>query len=162
MIELVIIGKAGNKVMHKNIVVEGEGVTEPGEDELSELYNEAIKKATYWLDNRWKEKVMIHFDSSSHLKVDIHFNQSEDWFEIKKRLENISLIRNMVIKRMTTHKAVVEMEHSGDVEQITLALGQKNLDLVQEDAALAGQVDIMQNQDINPSVKHSWILTLKK
>ncbi len=162
MIELVIIGKDGNKVMHKNIVVEGEGVTEPGEDELSELYNEAIKKATYWLDNRWKEKVMIHFDSSSHLKVDIHFNQSEDWFEIKKRLENISLIRNMVIKRITTHKAVVEMEHSGDVEQITLALDQKNLDLVQEDAALADQVDIMENQDINPSVKHSWILTLKK
>ncbi|MCF6217010.1 MAG: DUF2066 domain-containing protein [Emcibacter sp.] len=162
MIELVIIGNDGNKTVHKNIVVEGATVTETGRDELSELYNEAIKKATYWLDNRWKEKVMIHFDSSSHLTVDIHFNQSEDWFEIKKRLENISLIRNMVIKRMTTHKAMVEMEHSGDVEQITLALDQKDLELVRDEPALTDPADNMKIQNRDPSVRHSWILTLKK
>ncbi len=162
VIELVIIGNDGNKTVHKNIVVNDAAEDETGRDELAKLYNEAIKKATYWLDNRWKEKVMIHFDSSSHLNVDIHFSQSEDWFAIKKRLEDISLIRNIVIKRMTMSNAVVDMEHSGDVEQITLALDQKNLRLVQEGLALTDQVDNMAIHNIEPLVKNSWILTLRK
>ncbi len=119
-------------------------------DEIENLYNEAIKKATYWLDNQWKEKVMIHFGTSSHLNLNIKFDRSEDWFEIKKRLESISLIRKVTFRKFTLSAVDVEIEHSGEVEQIILSLEQ-------EDLILSEQSDIMEVQG-----KYPWVLTLKK
>jgi len=124
-------------------------------DKLSALYNEAIRQATYWLDNRWKEKVMIHFGTSSHLKVAIKFDQSEDWFQIKKKLENISLIQRITSKKITIAGAEVDMKHSGEVEQIILALEQENL-------ALTRQPDTVDRKAVTAADDHYWILTLKK
>ncbi|PCI32759.1 MAG: hypothetical protein COB54_06590 [Alphaproteobacteria bacterium] len=119
-------------------------------DDMSSLYDEAIKQATYWLDNEWKEKVMIHFGTSSHLKVQIQYDSSEDWFQIKKKLESISLIRKVTLKNFTIRAAGVEIEHSGDVEQIILTLDQENLILTE-------QMDTMATEENYP-----WVLTLKK
>ena len=118
-------------------------------DDLEELYNEAIKRATYWLDNQWKEKVMIHFGTSSHLNVNIKFDRSEDWFEIKKKLESISLIRKVTYKKLSIMAAAVEIEHSGDVGQIMLTLEQ-------EDLILTG---LAENMDLDAPF---WALMLKK
>lgn len=123
---------------------------ENSEEDLINLYNEAIKQATYWLDNQWKEKVMIHFGTSSHLDVNIRYVSSEDWFEIRRKLETISLIRKLTIRNFTIADANVEIEHSGDVAQIILTLEQ-------EDLILTGQTDNM-----NSEIKHPWVLTLKK
>lgn len=101
-------------------------------DNLAALYDKAIGEATYWIDNQWKKKVMIHFGSSSRLQVEIHFDQSSDWFEIKKRLEAISLIRKIRIIEFTLNKARVELEHSGEVGQIILTLDQDGLELKEQ------------------------------
>jgi len=95
--------------------------------DLTALYDAAISRATYWLDNRWKEKVLVHFGESSRLKVEIRFDQPEDWFIIRKKLAAISLIRNITYSRLALGAGEVTMEYSGDIEQITLALDQKNL-----------------------------------
>ncbi len=143
-------------------------------DALAPLYHEAIKQATYWLDNRWKEKVMIHFGTSSHLKVKAVFDHSDDWFEIKKRLEKISLIRAVSYKKMTIDTAQLEIEHSGDVEQIILTLDQENLLLspqktnmekTETEQAKPTSPDHTDNMDavvIETPQEKSWILTLKK
>ena len=116
-------------------------------DDMSSLYDEAIKQATYWLDNEWKEKVMIHFGTSSYLKVQIQYDSSEDWFEIKKKLESISLVRKVTLKNFTITAADVEIEHSGDVEQIILTLDQEKLILTEQGGTMA---------------QYPWVLTLKK
>ena len=125
-------------------------IVENSEDEFAELYNEAIKQATYWLDNQWKEKVMIHFGTSSHLKVNIKYGRSEDWFKIKRKLESISLIRKVIIKNFTIMAANVEIEHSGDVAQIILTLEQDDLILTD------------QAENMAPEIDKNWVLTLKK
>ncbi len=117
-------------------------------ENLDALYDEAIKRATYWLDNQWKEKVMIHFGTSSHLIMNIQFDQSKDWFTIKKRLESISLIRKVTYRKFKTNSAEVEIEHSGDVAQITLTLEQEDL--------------ILQTESEDNPGSENWILTLKK
>lgn len=98
-----------------------------GGDDLTALYDAAISRATYWLDNRWKEKVLVHFGESSHLKLKIRFDQPEDWFFIRKKLDSISLIRHITYGRIALGEVDVEMEYSGDIEQISLALDQQNL-----------------------------------
>ncbi len=98
-----------------------------GEEDLTALYDAAISRATYWLDNRWKEKVLVHFGESSLLKVEIRFDRPGDWFVIRKKLEAISLIRDITYSRLALGVGEVAMEYSGDIEQITLALDQKNL-----------------------------------
>ncbi len=99
------------------------------ENTMTALYNEAIKEATYWIDNQWKEKVMIHFGLSSHLNINIAYENAEDWFEIKKKLESLSLIRSVTYKKFTVKEAEIDIEYSGDVEQIILALEQEKLTL---------------------------------
>ena len=80
----------------------------------------------------------------------IKFDRSEDWFEIKKKLESISLIRKIIYKNFTTAAAEVEIEHSGDVEQIILTLDQENLLLTEQIESLEMTGDYL------------WVLTLKK
>ena len=72
---------------------------------------------------------MIHFGMSSHLSIKIAYENSENWFEIKKKMESLSLIRNVTYKKFTVTEAEIDIEHSGDVEQIILALEQENLSL---------------------------------
>lgn len=146
----------GRKTLELIIFSNGEGEyrttidVENTTDEVEGLYNEAIKKATYWLDNQWKEKVMIHFGTSSHLNVNIKYDRSEDWFEIKKRLESISLIRKVTLRKFMLLAAEAQLEHSGDVAQIILSLEQ-------EDLILSKQPDI-----IDSRADYPWVLTLKK
>ncbi|VAV97552.1 hypothetical protein MNBD_ALPHA02-2518 [hydrothermal vent metagenome] len=138
------IFKAGDDTLAYETMVTADANAE----DLKPLYDEAIKRATYWLDNQWKEKVMIHFGTSSHLIMDIRFDQSEDWFKIKKRLESISLIRKVTYRKFKTNSAEVEIEHSGDVAQITLTLEQEDL--------------ILQAESSDTPESESWVLTLKK
>ena len=138
------IFKAGDDTLAYETMVTVDANTE----DLKPLYDEAIKQATYWLDNQWKEKVMIHFGTSSHLIMDIRFDQSEDWFTIKKRLESISLIRKVTYRKFKTNSAEVEIEHSGDVAQITLTLEQEDL--------------ILHSEPADTPESESWVLTLKK
>ena len=138
------IFKAGEDMLAYETTVTTSGDVE----NLDALYDEAIKRATYWLDNQWKEKVMIHFGTSSHLIMNIQFDQSEDWFTIKKRLESISLIRKVTYRKFKTNSAEVEIEHSGDVAQITLTLEQEDL--------------ILQTESEDNPGSENWILTLKK
>ena len=132
------------------------------DDDLSELYDEAIKQATYWLDNQWKEKVMIHFGSSSHLMVNIKYDQHEDWFEIKKRLESISLIRKVTYRAFKMMSAEIDMEHSGDVEQIILTLEQEDLILANQSENMPEVMNGIMPETMNAPVVPSWVLTLKK
>ena len=132
------------------------------DDDLSELYDEAIKQATYWLDNQWKEKVMIHFGSSSHLMVNIKYDQHEDWFEIKKRLESISLIRKVTYRAFKMMSAEIDMEHSGDVEQIILTLEQEDLILANQSENMLGNMNETMPDTMDSPVAPSWVLTLKK
>lgn len=145
-LELTIFRNGGEQGEFSRTIAAGEA----GSENRQALYDEAIKQATYWIDNQWKERVMIHFGVSSHLNVRIEFDRSEDWFEIKKRLEAISLIRKMIYKSFTIEAAEVDIEHSGDVEQIILTLGQENLILSQTPANMQF-----------PESAH-WVLTLKK
>ena len=98
-----------------------------GENTAEALYEAAIEQATFWLDNQWKEKVIVYFGHSSYLDVRILFDHKADWFEIKKRLEAISLIRKITYNNFTIRAAAVSLEHSGDIEQIILTLKQEDL-----------------------------------
>ncbi|MCF8473654.1 MAG: hypothetical protein K9G26_03075 [Emcibacter sp.] len=96
------------------------------------LYNEAIKQATYWLDNQWKKKVMVHFSASSHFNVTVQYDKGADWFKIKQKLENLSLIRKMTYRNIMVNSANIDIEHSGDIEQLMLTLDQENLVLTEK------------------------------
>lgn len=115
--------------------------------EQNNIYDEAIRQATYWLDNQWKEKVIIHFGASSHINVMIKYDQRDDWFAIKEKLESISLIRKMTYRNFKITAVDMELEHSGDVAQIILALAQQELILEKQDENITG---------------YPWRLTLKK
>ncbi|PCI43694.1 MAG: hypothetical protein COB49_11850 [Alphaproteobacteria bacterium] len=145
ILELTIFKAGEDKYQFRTIIDDKNN----GED-TENLYNEAIRQATYWLDNQWKEKVMIHFGTSSRLKVKIKYDRGEDWFEIKKKLESISLIRKITTHSLTTSAANVEIEHSGDVEQIILTLEQEDLILTEL------------SDNMVPHLNYPWVLTLKK
>jgi len=99
---------------------------------LSPLYQQAMEKATYWIDDQWKQRVLVHFDTSSQVKIKVVLEASRDWFDIGKRLENISLIRMITLKEISTHTVIVAIDHVGDMDQVRLALTQENIDLKHE------------------------------
>ncbi len=176
----------GNRVLDLTVFKEGlatpayvtqVSVAEEGPETLDKLYQEAIDRATYWLDNQWKEKVMIHFGEASQLTVRIDFSSPEDWFAIKRKLDGISLIRKVILQKFSTTGALARMEHSGDVEQIILTLEQENMALtpVASPARRTPSVPdtvadmkslTMSSQgtevDLPARLDYSWVLTLKK
>lgn len=102
------------------------------QEDMAELYLAAIQEATTWIDDQWKQRVLVHFDSGSRVELTVMLDEPKDWFDVRARLENISLIRGLVIKEITIHTVVIQLDHVGDMDQIMLALAQENLDLVDE------------------------------
>lgn len=101
---------------------------------LEELYQKAIQSAADWIDDKWKGQVLIHHGFSSRIMATVPLTGAEDWLVVNKKLGQISLVRNFKVKRLNVHKAVLDIEHAGEVDQLILLLRQSGLDLVEQPA----------------------------
>ena len=69
---------------------------------------------------------------SKHVNIIVALESGEDWLDIRSKLESIRMISGMIVKEITLHRAVVEVEYAGPLNKFQEALDKQKLDLIQE------------------------------
>ena len=104
--------------------------SELGEDILSteviaDLYQRAIEETMAYLDNQWREKVLVQFGVASRISMKVRINGLDDWVTVQDRLRQVSLIREYTVGKLALDHAEITISHSGDLDQLFLTMAQQ-------------------------------------
>jgi len=100
---------------------------------IDESLDGAVEAAAYWLDNQWKQKVLVQFGVTSELNIKAVFENPQEWRTYQNVLSKAPLIKNMSLQKLQVSEAHLNVRHAGEVEQLILALSQEGLTLEQQD-----------------------------
>lgn len=81
----------------------------------------------------WKRRIIIHHNEVNEREVGITFRSLLEWQKIRKLLDSISVISEYQVHRLDSKNALLLFNYSGSKEILSLALKQKNLELVFDD-----------------------------
>ena len=111
-------------------------VNEFGETNLDALYLAGVDAATDWVDDLWKSKVLVNYDSASRIAASGSLNNIDDWLVIQRQLGKVNLVRSVSLRSITINNVDIEIEYAGEPEQLALSLAQQGLRLEQDEENL--------------------------
>ncbi len=116
----------------------GDGVvllsfTGEARDRVPELLVQAVAESVIRLEEDWKRDNLLQFDSPVRLSVRIPLSSLAEWVSVRERLESSAVVRRVELAALSRADAQVVLHYLGDPSQLTLALAQLDLDLLEED-----------------------------
>ena len=81
------------------------------------------------LEEDWKSANLLRFDRVGTLDVDITYDGFSDWLDIRRRLDDLVLIRDVVIDQISPRFARVKLHYLGDRVRLEEALAKSALRL---------------------------------
>ncbi len=97
----------------------------------SQLANAAIDQAYAVLETRWKSQTIISPNApAQYLSATLRFNDIREWAVIRQRLADLNMVRNLAVRAISPTGAELGLTYSGSVDQLRVALAQKELLLV--------------------------------
>lgn len=105
-------------------------VTQQKDEDLEALLGHAVIRIDSILSEAWKGKVLIQYGSQEQMNARVEISNYDDWRDIFQRLESISQIRALNIDSLAYDHARLSFEYYGGIEQLQVALGEKDLRLV--------------------------------
>ncbi|WP_321391056.1 DUF2066 domain-containing protein [Emcibacter sp.] len=115
----------GGQIVYKNNLSSELGEDALPQDVLNDLYERAVNATMIYLDNQWREKVLVQFGVASRVKVTVRISGLEDWVKIQERLRSVSLIRDFTVDSLALDHASLTIDHSGDLNQLFLTMTQQ-------------------------------------
>ena len=103
-------------------------------DRLPALMAAAVDATADEMKDEWKRQTLVHFGAEVSLPVTVPVATLADWVRVKQKLENTPVVRDVSVTSMTVHEARIAIKYLGNQQQLTLALAQSDLQLVQNDA----------------------------
>ncbi|MEA1938801.1 MAG: DUF2066 domain-containing protein [Pseudomonadota bacterium] len=89
------------------------------------------------IERDWKRRTTLRQDSGLHnLFVDAPLENLAAWVDIRRKLNKVSLVEVVDIRRLAKDKARLRIAHRGNETQLRIALKQVDLDLSQPTVAL--------------------------
>lgn len=106
---------------------------ETGKSNLEALYIAGVDAATAWVDDLWKMQVLVNYGISSKITVHGELDEISDWVVMQRQLEKVNLVKNIDLKTLNIETVDLEIEFSGEAEQLVLSLAQQGVRLSQND-----------------------------
>ena len=101
-----------------------------------EEFGERILKAAYdvvfQLEEMWKQANLVNLNKAKEITIELPVKSLRSWVEVQKKLEKISIVQKVSLASMTRTSMHINIWYIGTIEQLRLALAQKNLDLSAE------------------------------
>jgi hypothetical protein len=88
---------------------------------------EAIAEKAYEI---WKTRSAVNFATRALLTADVLFDSLDDWAKIRNRLGAVKAVTDMDVLGLALHEAEIQLTYFGRPEQLTDALAQQNLQLI--------------------------------
>lgn len=103
------------------------------------LYDKAVQQVRSVLQKGWKQKTMVDpVIGKSSITAYVQFTTMQEWVMTRQALQTVQGISNMKVKSVTPHEAEIELQFSGDVNRLRLALAQSDLLLSSPQTSLVG------------------------
>ena len=100
---------------------------------LEAIMLRAVDAVASKLEEDWKQENLLHHDGEWVSAVTVPISSLNDWLDVKKRLESVSVIRRTVMVLMSLDEVRINLHHVGAPDQLQTALGQADLAMVLED-----------------------------
>ena len=139
-----ISGPKGQVAVRVKILSYGSGHRgEPEEEQFysgdNENIDDFLKRAASAIRNsiedNWKEDNFIKFEQGSVLAASIPIESLTDWVVARRRLENVAIIERIDLVLISRNEALINIYYLGEDQQLTVALAQADMKLVQEEGS---------------------------
>lgn len=106
---------------------------ETGKSNLEALYMAGVDAASGWVDDLWKMQVLVIYGISSKIAVRGDLEKINDWVIMQRQLEKVNLVKKVDLKSLNIETVDLEIEFSGEAEQLVLSLAQQGVRLSQNE-----------------------------
>jgi hypothetical protein len=103
---------------------------ENGESNINAIFEMGVDAATVWVDDIWKLKVLVNYGISSKIAVKGDLDNINQWLVIQKQLNRVNLVKKVDLKSIKIDQVDLEIEFSGEEEQLVLSLAQQGISLL--------------------------------
>ncbi len=104
-----------------------------GNSVLADLYSRGAAALVDSLNEDWKAATVQSFESGDVLRVDVQTANQSDWAFVRRQLAAEQRLSSTRLLTMNRNGAVMELDYSGGLEALKLALGQRDLILRESD-----------------------------
>ena len=99
---------------------------------IESLLAAAAEATRNQLEESWKSSNLLRFDHEETLDVDITFTGHAGWLDIRRRLDGMTIVRDIAIAQISPRFARVTLHYLGDRTRLEDALGKSALRLDHE------------------------------
>lgn len=100
---------------------------------VNELLARAVSVISLGLEERWKRDTLLEFGTEGQLAATVPLGGLEEWAAIRARLEAAPEVKTVELSEISRAEAVILVSYFGDAGRLVLALGQRDLELTEED-----------------------------
>ncbi|MBL0337767.1 MAG: DUF2066 domain-containing protein [Rhodospirillaceae bacterium] len=130
LVKLSMIDENSSKVEITTFAKEGLANSEEIMLDLPFSSYQALVNATIaHLDQQWKIEHVINHDSVNSAKFSVTFESSATWYEIRQKINKISLIEKLDLIRIGTHQIDLEIQFNGSNDKFIQAIRNTGLDI---------------------------------
>ncbi len=101
-----------------------------GEAAFAELYREAARHVSAFLQQQWKQENLVSSTVEQRLAVTAPLASLEEWIDLRRRLADVSTVRRTDLIELSRNAARVDLVFVGDQAQLARALARRDLVLV--------------------------------
>ena len=117
-----------------------------GSNRPKQLMNRGVNDILSMTGIAWKRRVIVHHDEVGQREVVVSFESLQEWGRLRKKLDNVSILKKYEVRRIDGHSALLAIDYSGSPDILALALAQQNVDLIfsKDDEDKAKEDDLWQ------------------
>jgi len=101
-------------------------------ESLNQLLGRAARELTSEIEDNWKRDNLLQFGNKAVIAVTIRIGGLEDWLTVRKKLAGVAVIRSTDLIILSLDEVRVNLNYIGSLQQLSLALEQADLKLIQE------------------------------
>ncbi len=108
------------------------GFPQEKDEPVPKLLARAAEELTSIVEDNWKRDNLLQFGRTGVIPVVLPISGLKDWLRVRKRLGGVAVIRRAEMVLLSRDRVRLNLHFIGETSQLTLALEQADLALVQE------------------------------
>ncbi len=95
-----------------------------------QLMNRGVDDILRMMGITWKRRIIVYHDEDGQREVKVGFESLEEWGLLRKKLDNVPILKNYEIRRIDGNSALLAIDYSGSPNILALALAQQDIELI--------------------------------
>jgi len=102
-------------------------------ESVDALLRRAVNGVSDMIEDEWKRRNVLDLNHPNVATIAVPITGLADWIAVQKRLKDVPLIRRTEMVLLSLDEVRINLHYIGEAEQLTSALGQAELTLVNEE-----------------------------